>query len=111
MNTKLKQFAILGAVFTVILFSSFLPEASHKQYLTARVIEFMGQSGMFDSKIVVTDEKGQVEETDLANLKSKNYKENAQAITGVLNNIAAKGYELISSSSSGVVATYVFEKK
>lgn len=75
-------------------------------------MEFLGgASGSFDSKIVIVDEKGRVEEFEMGNLKTKTYVENTKLINETLNKVAARGYELSSSTNCGVATNYVFEKK
>jgi hypothetical protein len=110
---QMKTLWLPAAIISVVLLSSFLPGEGTTRYLTVRTIEFY--AGMFDSKIVVVDENGDIKEHDLEKMRSKTLGENARRINTVLNDLSKKGYELVSSSASGfgtdgLVNLYIFKK-
>jgi hypothetical protein len=110
----MKTTLVIVAISAVILLSSFLPGEGATKYLTVRSIEFYG--GIFDSKIVVVDEKGSIEEYELEKMRSKTLGENAKRINKVLNDLSMNGYELINCSAAGfgtdgLVNLYLFRKK
>jgi hypothetical protein len=114
MKNQKKTIIILAALAVVLILSSFYSGENETKYLTVRTIEFYG--GVFDSKIVIVDENGTIQEKDLEKMRSKTLGENARRINEVLNNLSSKGYSLASSSASGfgtdgLVNLYIFQKK
>lgn len=72
-------------------------------------------TGFLDSKIIIVYEDGRTEEVELLSFNEKNETENVKTITAALNALRAKGYKLVSCSTTGdqgaLVSEYVFEKE
>ena len=102
------------AVLGFIVFNAFKPdEGSHKKYLTLKVVE---QPGLMSNSFMVTvDEDGKTEEVLFDKFKVDNITPNTIKVNATVNDIAKKGYELFSHSSSAIgslmIDTYTFTKK
>jgi len=97
------------------LFNSFRPDVSSlpTKYLTLKVVE---QPGLMSNSFMVTvDEEGKTEEVLFDKFKVDNITPNTIKVNGTVNDIAKKGYELFSHSSSAIgglmIDTYTFVKK
>jgi hypothetical protein len=103
------------------------PEIPLYQYRQFSTIESIVPGGMGRSRVIITDENGQVVERELRNFYSftginfGNVAGNDRAIVGILNDFTKEGWELFSTStgvqspsevnSSGIFITrYLFRK-
>ena len=114
MKSKPLILIIAASVLAIFLLSSFLEQSQAPKYLTVKTIEFY--AGVFDSKISVVDENGQVEEHELEKLRSKNLADNTKRINRIFNELSGKGYVLVNSTSAGFGAdgllnTFIFVRK
>lgn len=114
MKTKRSISITLTVILAFLLLSSFLKQETESEYLTVKTIEFF--SGLDNSKLVIVDKTGTIEELDLDKLRSKNLADNAKKVNDVFNNLSKKGYKLINSTTAswgadGFISTYIFEKR
>ena len=88
---------------------------SVNKYATMRVYETSINSGLAkSSKIIIVYENGQVEEVKLEGMRLTNSNENIKIINAKVNELATKGYELISVTGYGNdinITTYTFKMK
>lgn len=97
------------------LFNSFRPDTTSlpTKYLTLKVVEQPGL--MANSFMVIVDEDGKFEETLFDKFKVDNITPNTIKVTATVNDIAKKGYDLFSHTSSAIgglmIDTYTFTKK
>jgi hypothetical protein len=104
-STPTKLFATTLAIMLVIfLISSFRPSDAGSKYLTLRTWE------TFD-KMIVIYEDGKTEEFALDKFTAKNFVAVSLKVNQTINNIASKGYELVSSTGGDNITTYIFQKK
>ena len=112
---KTMKFKVRIAFFSLIclfcLTSSIVAsgQQSSKKYVTMRTFESNGP----DHQIVIAYEDGSVEQIDLIRpYKIVDFVANLKKINETINNLASKGYELVSTSGTDVqTTTYVFVKK
>jgi hypothetical protein len=92
---------------------SFSAADGESPYLYVKTFE--SHNKMVAAKLLVSDGVEILKEVELEMVRPKSYNENILAITSVLNEIRAQGYELISSNSSCsewvAMTNYIFEKK
>ena len=101
----------------VILFCFGLMKVSSAQstfgYATMRVFDCNRAVGMgggyIQSKILISYEDGSSEEVELLPFSDKNEVENMKRVTETLNKLRAKGYFLISQSTSGEQGSMVVD--
>jgi uncharacterized membrane protein YcaP (DUF421 family) len=110
MKNKIIVFAIaLLLVVSTLVLSAFAPQEAHSKYITMKTFEY---EAIFESKIVIVYENGQMEEFDLEKAKKQaNIINNMRKINETFNTLGKKGYRLVSSSGEMTSMTYVFEKK
>lgn len=106
-TTKL-TIATFASIVTLVLASSFKGQAGKTKYLTVRTCEIGPNIG---SRITIVYEDGTVEESNLDVFKPSNMTPNAQKINMVLNKVADKGYELVSSSGGEHISMFTFIKR
>jgi hypothetical protein len=114
METKTKYSLItLSAIIGFFIFNSFKPETSGGKYLTLKVVEQPGL--MTNSFMVIVDESGKTEEVLFEKAKIDNITPNTIVVNKKINEIAAKGYEIIgvTNATNGglMIGTYTFVKK
>lgn len=113
MKTKHTLLIILITLSGFLIFSSFLTPQTQNKFLTVKSVESL--SGLIDSFILIIDENGKTEEIELEKFRAKNITSNALKLSEIINNKGAKGYELVTATSSGdqyiIVNTYIFVKK
>ncbi len=103
------------AVIGFFLFNSFKtePDTLAGKYLTLKVVEQPGLAA--NSFMVIVDENGKTEEMLFDKFKVDNIAPNTIKVTATVNDIAKKGYDLFSHSSSAIgglmIDTYTFTKK
>jgi|GEM_PF-4208517 len=111
MKLKAMSFGIIiGAALTAIVLtlSSFAPQETSARYAMMKTYEY---AAMYDSKIIIVYENGEVEEIMLEKAKYSNFAINMQKINETLNRLSKKGYKMISSSGEVTFGCYIFEKK
>lgn len=102
----------LAAIVSAMFLSSFTTEGTGG-VLTVRMLEIY--SGNWDSKIIIVNEKGEVEEIMLEKFRSENMTPNTQTLNETINRIKKSGYELLETTGGAgdavFISTYTFEKK
>ena len=100
---------VLCALASFLLFSSFSPQDTPARYASMKTFEY---AAVFDSKIVIVYENGQIEEIELEKAKKQdNIISNLRKINETINALSKKGYRLVSSSGEMTFMSYVFEKR
>jgi len=110
-NTKIILATAL-AIVSIFFMSSFLIQKSTEKFLRVRTIE---ETNGVDSKIIIMYEDGKVKEIELEKFHAKNFTSNSKIIHSAINDIASKGYSLVSFSGGNgdiyIINTYLFVKK
>ncbi len=105
--------ASLTTLILVVISYSFKQETKSNKYLLIKTLEMYN---IYDgSYLWIIDETGKSEGVKMEKYKPSNVLTNTIKLTEEINKVAAKGYELVSSSSSAADGfssnTYVFVKK
>ena len=114
---KNKIFILIGSgvLFTALLSFTLIDNKSRaSEYVMMRAYEPIGAK----SELILSYGNGKTERIDLHDLKTENHEFNLDIILGMVNRLAAEGYTLVSTSSSGVgnrtsivhVETFMFVK-
>ena len=115
MKNKILIFALAGFLLTVLISFTLTDTKSRaSEYVMMRAYEPIGAK----SELVISYGNGKTERIDLHDLKTENHEFNLDIILGTVNRLAAEGYTLVSTSSSGVgnktsivhVETFMFVK-
>jgi hypothetical protein len=117
MRTKTTYSILITACLVAgfFLFNSFKTDAgvNPTRYLTLKVVEQPGL--MANSFMVTVDEDGKFEETLFEKFKVDNITPNTIKVNATINDIAKKGYDLMSHTSNAIggllIDTYTFTKK
>lgn len=115
MKNKILIFVFAGLLLTVLISFTLTDSKSRaNEYVMMRAYEPIGAK----SELVLSYGNGKSERFDLHDLKTENHEFNMEIILNTVNRLAAEGYTLISTSSSGVgnrtsivhVETFMFVK-
>jgi hypothetical protein len=114
MGTKAKYLVItLCAISGFFILNAFKNEANPAKYLTLKVVEQPGLAS--NSFMVIVDEEGKMEEMLFEKAKIDNIAPNTIVVTKKINEISAKGYEIVgvTNATNGglLIGTYTFQKK
>ncbi len=115
MKNKILIFVFAGFLFTILISFTLTDSKSRaSEYVMMRAYEPIGAK----SELVISYGNEKSERIDLHDLKTENHEFNMNIILNTINRLAAEGYTLVSTSSSGVgnktsivhVETYMFVK-
>ncbi len=99
MKNKILIFVFAGFLLTVLISFTLTDTKSRaNEYVMMRAYEPIGAK----SELVISYGNGKSERIDLHELKTENHEYNLDIILGAVNRLAAEGYTLVSTSSSGV---------
>ncbi len=111
---KTKHILLAAAIIAgFFIFSSFSQQEQGNKYLLVKSVEC--SNGLIDSYILTIDENGKTELLELEKFRPRNIAANALKLNDIMNKVAAKGYELHSTTAIGEAAfsikDYYFIKK